>query len=203
MSIILAPNPRTYTLHVDGTDYGVVRIGSGLFTVAYSDGDKVFLVVKDGCFDKDMMAELYEQQPSPFFPAVKKLGGFKQRMLYECPFYAKLTPSYATAWATFTLIKAAYAAELKHPNCSTKSLYDGHAFNRCVVNRACEMAAVNPSVPTDAIEALSDLVEWAANFGSEYWLDISRRNFAVNCGQLVYLDLMANAVEVRAANKKR
>jgi len=194
MTAFLTPNPRTYTLHIDGVDYGVARLGSGMFTVAYTDGRTVFLSVKDGCFDKDMMSELHRDNPSPFFPAIEKMGEIGDRNLYQCPLYAKLRANYPEAWATSKLIKLAH--DLTRKTSRLRSDYDGYEFNRAVVEKAGELAAGRSDIQPGAVEALSDLVNWAVSYGSEYWLDVSIPNFAINCGQLVYLDLMANAVDI-------
>lgn len=192
MSILIAPNPRTYTLHIDGEERTVKKIGKGQFTTAYSDGSTVFLIVADGCYDKDMAVELHNTFPNPYFPAVEKAGYCGERTVYRCPLYGKLTAAHQQAWLVYKTIKGAH--DSTRAVSKLHGTYDGYEFNQRVLDKLTSDALVTPNFPDGALSALQTAVDFAADFGSEYWLDIGRVNFAVNGEQLIFLDLFCNAV---------
>lgn len=190
--ITIKRNKPTFTLTIDGKPVQVSLLGRGLFSTVYSDGATAYIVTPDDCWDKDMMVEVNRGMPGPYYPAVIYAGDTATHKVYTCPVYSRLRAANKTAWKEYAAIQAAYNSI--RSSSRFKNNYDGAAFNQAVLDK------LSGVLNETALEELTQLVGYAANYGASVWLDINKRNFAVNGEQLIFLDLFADADSIE---KKR
>lgn len=170
------------------------RLGAGKFCKAHSDGKRAILFTKDGNFDKAFLSELHRDNPDlPHLPAVEYLADTHDGTLYASPVYRKISKeSTPEAWASWLLLKRATKiarAKLAEDRGTRKydpraGLHDGSAYNQYVLN-ACKECGVSGQL----LAAVEALVDYAANYGAQVWVEFRPGNLGADeAGRLVLLD---------------
>ena len=174
------------------------RIGSGLFTTAYSTNlkDKVFVESSD--YIKECMA-LGWFPNSRLFP---KVSFGLERNTYIMPYYDKVrAPKKQLTPKDYEVYQ-----ELRHVFDNIKGIY-GYDMNDLIT--VFKRDVTNKRVRNALIEA----VEACGNYGADVCFEISPRNIAVSkSGRLVLLDCffirsqmreVSNEIIIRRRNKRR
>lgn len=175
------------------------RLGAGQFCTAYligggpSNGNfgRVLLVVREDCYDKEILRELHRDNPdNPHLPAVVEFGDLRNEgRLYVAPLYGKLSKAETPeAWADWLLIRRAQTAARKRLDewrqGQRASFHDGCYYNQFFIDEA-ELLGLRPQL----MDALRDVFEGAGNYGSTVWMEFRPGNLGVDGdGRLVLLD---------------
>lgn len=163
----------------------VKKIGGGMFAEVYREEAsprRVFALVDDDVFDKDILSELRYDSTSPHIPAVEKFGSTRDKKVYAMPHYrAPLRKSDSpAAWEEAKVIRDCHEAAKK------AKLASGYERNTSTVDCVRERLGDRP-----VVQALDDLVGYASNFSTEFELEPAPRNLATDeHGNLVLLDVL-------------
>jgi len=193
-------------LHTPDGAVPMKRIGKGMFARAYrdrSDPSKVWLFVDDRAHEKEILWMLRDEaEDNPHLPKIERMGFTEDETVYRMPFYHKLTKARAPeAWREYMEIKRCLDEQVSHG----RNLFQGYERTYAAVQ--CLKDGPTPSWPSSLVtarvseltlEALESLRDTAADYGSNYWMEISPRNLAVDDdGNLVLLDILFDAKLVR------
>lgn len=171
----------------------VKRIGKGAFSVAMASvspnpktGERdVYLFSDDETSDKELMAMAYDADPrNPHLPKVEKLGHTHDKTVYVMPLYrAPFRKADSLAgWKDFVAIKKCW---------ETARRTQGHKASGYDINFATVACARDAGVRKAMVDALENLMDTAANYGSEYTFEFAPRNLATDArGNLILLDVL-------------
>lgn len=175
----------------DGPSVEVERIGAGRFTTAYrqtADPTVVYLVVndEDGDYSKDIIANC----DGPYFPALEKMGTYRDATVWKTRYYQRLRASYHIAWSEFRAAadcrERVYTEVMRRSDTRKMPFYRlGHEVMAQTVDK------LRDEYPNyhGLADALGQLTDESANYGSSYVFEFAARNLAVdNTGHLILLD---------------
>ena len=167
----------------------LTEIGHGAFSFAYrtEDGKTVFVVVKKGSWDKEILATAHEDDPkNPHIPAVQFVDALDDgRRVYRMPFYeSPIRTARKQAWAHFRAMRDAHEAEVHATDFfMMRDPYQGHCVMSGVVDR------LRGKVPAALLRALEAIKDASTDYGSTWWFEFAARNLATDAkGRLVLLD---------------
>jgi hypothetical protein len=205
-----------------GEELTLERLGKGQFHTCYVDvatRTTVFSVTIDrGALDADDHSKeiLSKCDANVHIPRVGYAGAIEDRRVYTMPLYQPLRArEHPEAWALLQRLQQAredaWTAILReqcvnHWNVAQRKmrLVDiGYLVNQ----RVCELMDA-PGVPQSIKDALDELTRGAANYGSSYVFEFSKRNCLVSADgkTLILLDVLFNleAVErIQTARQQR
>ena len=182
----------------DGT-IPIKKIGKGAFATVYRETVppwRVFAITPDDIADKELLGEAHIEG-NPHIPPVERFGQTARETVYTMPFYASpLRASETQAWKDYQKTRKCHERERR------KLKFADWGYRLNVETVECAKAeGVSPLVA----DALDSLVSTAANYGSDYVLELTPRNLATDeQHNLVLLDPMFDrkALE-RKRNAKR
>jgi hypothetical protein len=206
------------------TEIEVKPIGKGMFSKAYltkTGTPYVYLITREddgGDYSKRILSEA---TPGPgdtwkrsrYLPAVVDVGCLNDgSCVYRMPFYraplrkkdsAKAWKQYAAlkrCWNDATdNVRAKLAKKYDYQNAAHQYQYRGYEIMCEVV----ECAQKSKDVPAGLVNALEELVDGSANYGSDYTFEFSPRNLATTeSGHLILLDVVFSLESVSKTHAK-
>lgn len=183
------------------------RIGKGMFHTCYVDraSSQVYSVTIERSAGSDYSKEILSHPQlgcggttNPHIPTVEYLGDIDGRdnRVYRMPLYFPLRAENKTAWEQFKRLESAkhdawtaVCHEQVITGWGTKQKMRMSDIGRLVNQRVCSMTA--ETLPVTLHTALIELTDAAANYGSSYCLEFSRKNCMVDGnGTLILLDVL-------------
>jgi hypothetical protein len=192
-----------------GQTIPVKRIGKGTFATVYRDlsnPGRVFVVVPDDVYDKEIAAEVHRDDPNnQHVPHVTYFGDTAEARIYTMPHYkmplrkADLTPK---GWADYKEVRECWEGGLeavrRKRGYGNVFIHSGFEVLDAVVECATEKGVSEP-----LLEALSDLRDTAANYGASYTFEISPRNVGSDGAQnLVLVDVLFDMIRLKQAQQE-
>ena len=195
----------------NGTVKAVKRIGKGTFATVYRMVDaqeklgKVVIEVPDDIYDKEILAEVYRQQEgrkNPHLPRIESLGDTRSGKLYLSEFYKMpLRKGDTKNWKDYQALRACWEEALK--NVRGRHNYRAFMYSGHEVLHETVKCSKKHKVKKSIRDALGELRDWAANYGSSYTFEISPRNVGTDAkGNLVLVDVLFDMNKLAKARGK-
>ena len=192
----------------DGKEKSVKRVGKGTFATVYQvEGDtkRVVIEVPDDIYDKEILAEVYRQQEgrkNPHLPAIEYAGTTRTGRLYLMDRYKMpLRKANTKNWKDYQALRACWEEALRNVQGRHNYrafMYSGHE----ILNETVECSKKH-KVKKSIRDALGELRDWSANYGSSYTFEISPRNVGTDAkGNLVLVDVLFDMNKLAKARGK-
>ena len=191
-----------------GETVSLERLGQGMFHTCYVDqtAKQVYSIIIEREAGSDYSKEILEFcEENAHLPPVERCGYIddSDRRVYRMPLYEPLKAANRDAWDLLKRLESARAD-------AWRSIVDEQVTPRkmrisdigALVNRRVIEIMNAPGVPQSLKDALEELADTAANYGSGYVFEFSRRNVMVDgAGVLILLDTLFNLEAVEDIRK--
>ena len=191
-----------------GETVSLERLGAGMFHTCYVDrtAKQVYSITIEREQGSDYSKEILEFcEENPHLPPVERCGYIdgSDRRVYRMPLYEPLKAANRESWDLLKRLESARAdawRSIVAEQVTPRKMRIGDIG--ALVNRRVIEIMDAPGVPQSLKDALEELANTAANYGSGYVFEFSRRNVMVDgAGVLILLDTLFNLEAVEAMRR--